>query len=485
MKLVQKLTIALLGGITATLAANGYFRVRREVALFESSHARDHRLIGRALGVAVADVWRAQGEEAALHVIERANAEEGKVRIRWAHDEKAARESATEENRTTYVPVVVGDAVMGSLELYESRSVEREYIRTTIVDTVLTTTLLVVICAGLSGLLGAWLVGRPVRAIADKARRVGRGDFSGPLTLPPTDELGELAVEMNAMCDQLVVANAKVASETQARIVALEQLRHADRLMTVGKLASGIAHELGTPLNVIGARAEMIASRETTLDEAADYARVIVESCERVTRIIRQLLEFARRKGPQKAHKDLYEIATRTAELLRPLAAKKSIELVVARPAEPPTVDADAAQIQQVVTNLVVNAVQATRQPGRVEIEVDTRTATPPAGREPHAPGRYRVLSVTDRGHGIAPENLPHVFEPFFTTKDVGEGTGLGLAVAYGIVEEHGGFIRVESEVGKGSRFSVYLPLPAIVAERTQEPEAAASASSGAPSPSS
>ena len=257
--------------------------------------------------------------------IGRANEEEGKVRIRWAPSEKVMRDAATAENRTTYVPVVVDGLIEGSLELSESRSIERDYIRTTIIDTVLTTSLLVLICAGLSGLLGAWLVGRPVRAIADKARRVGQGDFQGPLSLPSNDELSDLALEMNAMCEQLIVANAKVASETQARIMALEQLRHADRLMTVGKLASGIAHELGTPLNVIGARAEMIASHETTPDEAADYARVIVESCERVTKIIRQLLEFARRKGPQKARKDLYEIATHTVELLRPLAAKKSI----------------------------------------------------------------------------------------------------------------------------------------------------------------
>jgi signal transduction histidine kinase len=431
------------------------------VAVFEADRARDHRLIGKALGAAVSDVWRSEGKSAALELIEKANEEEGKVHIRWTPDETPTTVDVLRGDRHyTYVPVLLSDRPAGALELSESRAPERAYIRATIVDRVVTTTILVLICTGLSAVLGAWFVGRPVRALAHKARRVGAGDFEGPLRLTQKDELGDLALEMNAMCEQLLVATARVASETQARILALEQLRHADRLMTVGKLASGIAHELGTPLNVIGARAEMIAARETTPDEAVDYARVIVESCERVTRIIRQLLEFARRKDPQKERRDLHGIAVRTVELLRPLAAKKHVALVVAPADGPSSVDADAGQLQQVLTNLVVNAVQAMMDRGEVDIAVRTEHARPPADHEGQA-GRFRVLTVHDRGSGIRPEHLAHVFEPFFTTKDVGEGTGLGLAVAYGIVREHGGWIAVTSEVGKGSRFSVYLPEPA------------------------
>lgn len=265
MKLVQKLSVALLAGITATLAVNGYFRVKREVALFESDRARDHHLIGRALASAVSAVWRSDGKDAALAIVEHANAQEGKVHIRWVPDDTATvHDVALAGSRVTYVPIVVAGHPSGALELSESRAIELAYIRTTIADTVLTTTLLVVICAGLSALLGAWFVGRPIRALANKAQRVGKGDFEGPLHLAQKDELGNLALEMNAMCEQLIVAHARVTAETQARILALEQLRHADRLMTVGKLASGIAHELGTPLNVIGARAEMIATKEAS-----------------------------------------------------------------------------------------------------------------------------------------------------------------------------------------------------------------------------
>src|SRR5262249_42066859 len=156
---------------------------------------------------------------------------------------------------------------------------EQAYVRTTILDTALTTMLLALVSAALAAGLGAWLVGRPMQSLTEKARRVGRGDFSGPLHLEARDELGELSREMNTKCERLVRANEQIAREAAARIVALEQLRRADRLMTVGKLASGIAHELGTPLNVVVARASMIADGETTPEESTAFSRIIVESC--------------------------------------------------------------------------------------------------------------------------------------------------------------------------------------------------------------
>jgi two-component system NtrC family sensor kinase len=132
------------------------------------------------------------------------------------------------------------------------------------------------------------------RAISAKARRIGEGDFSGPLRLPSKDELAMLVAEMNAMCERLAMAARRVGEETRSRIAVVNQLRHADPLTTVGKLASGLAHELGTPLNVIEARSDMIASGETSLEESRDYARVIRQASERMTALVRQLLDFAR-----------------------------------------------------------------------------------------------------------------------------------------------------------------------------------------------
>jgi signal transduction histidine kinase len=259
---------------------------------------------------------------------------------------------------------------------------------------------------------------------------------------------------MSAQLGELVE---RVRTESAARVDAMEQLRHADRLKTVGTLASGIAHELGTPLNVIEARATMIASGEVTGEPAKQYAEIVVDASERMARIIRQLLTFARRRGPEKKRSDLVEMAKQSIDLVRPLARKKSIGLNVISKDDDVVTSTDAMQIQQALTNLLVNAIQASDEGHPVEVRIARERVRPPVdlgGKEDD----YVCLRVKDEGPGIAPENLAHVFEPFYTTKDVGEGTGLGLSVAYGIVRDHGGWIAVESEVGRGTRFSMYLP---------------------------
>ncbi len=480
MKLVQKLSLALVVSTTLILAVNGVLRVRREVALFESDRVRDHRLIGNAVAAAVAAVWRSDGPQRALDLIDQANLREGKVHLQWTwlddgggpprphasegplralHPGESMTvvlgENGSGRTRYTYVPVLAGSR-KGALELSESLATEEAYIHRTILDTLLTTTALAAVCAGVMTLLGVWFVGRPMRSLMAKARRVGQGDFSGPLRLSQKDEMAELASEMNAMCERLVETNRRVTAETSARIAALEQLRHADRLMTVGKLASGIAHELGTPLNVVDARAEMIESGETTPGEAAEYARIIRTSCAQMTKIIRQLLEFARRREPNKQSHDLRSIAEQTIELLRPLVAKKQLGLVLRGPRESMAVDADAGQIQQALTNLLMNAIQS-MSTGDVTIDLRTETVQPPADHG-GATAEFHCVRVRDEGPGILKEHLPHLFEPFFTTKGVGEGSGLGLAVAYGIVREHGGWIGVQTQIGKGSEFSIFLP---------------------------
>ncbi len=479
MKVVQKLTLAFILCTSAVLAVNGLRRVQREVDIYEHDRVRDHRLMGRALGEAIGAVWRSDGQARALAVLEHVNTPEARIHSRWVWldelDPRApvrpdALASAEKDEpvsvigfdaqgadfRYTYVPVPVDASRPGAIELSESLAAKHRYIRRTILDTVVATATLAFAAAALSMLLGVWIVGRPIDALMEKARRVGRGDFSGPLRLRQRDELAELGNEMNEMCDRLVVAHERVEDEAKARIAAIEQLRHADRLMTVGKLASGLAHELGTPLNVISGRAGMIVAGETSEKETVSYARVIVEAADRMTRIIRQLLEFARRRGAQKSTHALEPVVARTLELLRPLAAKKHVALTLQSGKIAP-IEVDVNQIEQVVTNLVVNAIQSMSHAGKVTVDLSEQRACPPVDIE-GGEGSYICVRVADEGGGIAKENLLHVFEPFFTTKDVGEGTGLGLSVAYGIVREHGGWIAVESELGKGSQFAVYLP---------------------------
>jgi two-component system, NtrC family, sensor kinase len=492
MKLASKLAVAFICVMCVVLGLYGFLTVRRERTLFESDMQRDELVLGRALGLAVGEVWRSEGAERALQLVESESRRQDGVRVRWvwldappgdryapavASSELGAlaqgsqvvrvkRDDSARGRFYSFAPVALGGSRVGALELSESLEEEDEYIRASLTNTLTT----IFALAALSGLLamglGAVLVGRPTRALIDKARRIGEGQLGEPLVLPQRDELGQLAVEINAMCDGLAEARERAASETAARIAALEQLRHADRLTTVGKLASGIAHELGTPLNVISGRAKMIF-RGAVPEEAKGNARIIVEQVDRMTRIIRQLLDFARRRSAQKAPADLAQIARQTLSFLEPLARKRRVSLRLADGAVPsadgpspePSIvaEVDGAQIQQVLTNLVMNGIQAMKSGGELTLSIERTRALPPAdhgGPE----GDYLAIHVADQGEGIRDDVLPRIFEPFFTTKDVGEGTGLGLSVTYGIVREHGGWIAVESEVMKGSRFTVYLP---------------------------
>ena len=482
MKLARKLTLALLLGFWGVIAMHGWLRLQRETSMFEADMTRDHRTLGRAVGLAVAEVWDNAGEQDAIGLVETVNQKKADMRIRWVWPEAGAdspyapvagaevtealrngedidiRDAKTPNGGTliSYVPVRLDDGRLGALELTESLSAERAYIRTTLIRILVTTGATAAVSGLIAIVTGMWFVGGPVRKLVAKARRIGDGDLSEPLALGQFDELGELADEMNAMCERLSEAQRRIDEEMAGRIQALEQLRHADRLTTVGKLASGIAHELGTPLNVVSARAKMIATGEVTGTDATANARSIGDQADRMAGIIRHLLDFARPRKPQKAPTDLRALLTQTAALLRPLARKRNAVLELPEGGAV-TVDADPLQLQQAVTNLIVNAIHSMPNGGRVRFEVGMESVRPPAHHGgPEA--LYARLCVRDEGSGIADEVREHLFEPFFTTKDVGEGTGLGLPVSYGIVRDHGGFISVESEVGVGSCFSMFLP---------------------------
>jgi signal transduction histidine kinase len=308
----------------------------------------------------------------------------------------------------------------------------------------------------ISLVIGTVAIGRPVRRLADQARAVGSGDFAARVELRQKDELALLAREMNRMAERLEGTLAELQREQDARFIALDQLRHAERLTTVGRLAAGVAHELGTPLNVVSGRSALIMGEPGVTRQIREHVEVIARQSDIMAKTIRQLLDFARRRPATKAVGDLGQLAEETLAFLNQLAAKKRLQLTSELPPNPVLVRFDPAQIQQVLTNLVVNAIHATRR-GRITVTCGWREAAPP--HAPEAPPRMcAFLSVADEGCGIPRELLPHIFDPFMTTKDQGEGTGLGLSVSYGIVEEHGGWIDVDTEPGAGATFTVYLP---------------------------
>ena len=477
MRLARKITLLFSVPFVLLLLVMGYRATNREIGIYQSQVASDLKATSLVIRPIFAEVWRLEGEIKALELLGRIDVSLPEIKLRWnPHGPDIQQPSAAKPPRTD--PVVrfetstngerhvsvrlplaegEGEGPHGTLELSRSLDRETSLVRETVHHKLITTLGAVLGALVLSAVIGVFFIGRPIRQLSTQARRAGAGDLSHRVELRRRDELGELADEMNSMCSKLSLARNQLVTEADARVAALDQLRHADRLSTVGKLAAGLAHELGTPLNVVSGRAKMITSGKLAPDAIVENATIIGGQTLRMTTIIRGLLDFSRRGTGKKGRTDLSEIANTALKLLAPLSKKRAVALKVEGAEMPRILEADAGQIEQVLTNLVVNAVDATPDGGSVLVRLAEEEASPPAGHE-GKPGLYLRLDVRDEGTGIRKEDLVHIFEPFFTTKDVGEGTGLGLSVAHGIVHDHGGWIAVESEPSRGSCFSVYIP---------------------------
>ncbi|HMR07731.1 MAG TPA: HAMP domain-containing sensor histidine kinase [Polyangiaceae bacterium] len=474
MKLARRLVLWLIVGVSLVLGVFAWIRYQREVALFQVDVRRDHRAVTLTIGRAYESVRKSAGEKAARNLVadldrdrsdlrlslqpvesaevilsssERADIRAGKtIHIAAAMLEQGngwRLDPSGDERLLTMAPIAATGMV---LELSESLVPARQYLKTTMLNVLLAYLLVAAVCAAIVYALGVSLVGRPMAQLVAKARRIGAGDLDEPLTLAQSDEVGELAREMNAMCEQLALARSNLEAESAARVATAEQLRHADRLTTVGRLAAGLAHELGTPLNVVSGRAKLISRGRATPEQATQYADIIAEQADRMARIIRQLLDYARRKEAKRASELLMPLVQRSVELLTPLAKKRGVAVAVTG-TETIRALVDAAQLQQALTNLLVNAIHASPEGGKVTIAVTE------GDTDGHA-----TIRIQDRGTGMNKATAAQAFEPFFTTKSAGEGTGLGLSITREIIDEHGGRIALQSELGHGSTFTVYLP---------------------------
>jgi two-component system, cell cycle sensor histidine kinase and response regulator CckA len=248
--------------------------------------------------------------------------------------------------------------------------------------------------------------------------------------------------------------------EDVTEVVELEQqLRLAQKMEAVGRLAGGIAHDFNNMLMAISGYAEILLHDLEPGDRRRDDVAEISRAADRAAALTRQLLAFSRHQPIAATRLDLSLLVANMEKMLRRLIGE-DVELVTVAPSRPLWIMADAGQIAQVLMNLVVNARDAIPANGRVTIEVAAWTITAAAARRlPDVrPGRYVTLSVTDNGGGMTAEVKSRMFEPFFTTKEPGKGTGLGLSTVYGIVKQAGGHIGVDTEVGRGSCFTIYLP---------------------------
>lgn len=460
----MKLTAALIIVFVATFAVQTVLLVRSMATLHERDLRDDLAIAATALAPAASRIWELDGEPAARRFLDEADERRARTRIRLVAAEAAfapdppSHEDVLRDGKTltVTVPVLVGGLRVAGLEL--RRRVATEDAFTAVIGTQLPVTVaLIVICGVIAVFLGVRLIGRPVEALVAQARAFAKGRYDSVERLERRDELGRLASEMNLMAKQLREADAQVRGARRSAATLQERLRHADRLSTLGRLASTIAHELGTPLNVVAGRAGMIALDERAGDRAKKNAGVIVEQAGAMTAIIQQILDFARRKGLEKGQRKLSEIVDQAIALLEPLAEEHDVAFV-REGDEVLEAHVDEQKTLQVLTNLMMNGVQAMANGGVIRLHVaEVAVADPPDPR--CEPGAYVCIDVKDQGAGMSPEQIDRIFEPFYTTKSDGEGTGLGLSVCQGIMREHGGFMTVESELAAGSCFSIYLPL--------------------------
>lgn len=297
----------------------------------------------------------------------------------------------------------------------------------------------------------------PIEELARSVRGVGSGDLRARVPVRWHDEFGRLAEEFNVMCQRLQVAHDSLLAEQEERRRMEANLREAERLASIGRLAAGLAHEIGTPLGVISGRAESLLRRGTAGETAERHVRVIAAQIERITRIVRRMLDFARAREVHLSPTDLGAVLARVIELVEGHLDERGIRLETDLPDGVPALAADADQLHEVFLNLALNAADAMPAGGvlRVRARRDSRIHPERGG----AVRPFVAVEFEDTGCGIAPENLDRVFDPFFTTKEVGTGTGLGLSISYGIVQEHGGWIDVASDPNQGTRVTVFLPL--------------------------
>jgi len=272
----------------------------------------------------------------------------------------------------------------------------------------------------------------------------------------PGSELEQLARELEHIDAIYAEERAKSTADVARRLADLQELHNANRLVTIGTLTAGMAHELGTPLGVVLARAQMIISDENDLSEARSDAEVIIHQVKRMTQMCREVLDFARPKPPTRDVVDVVQVLREMIGLVVPEARKRTLRIELAGEPAVTRVIGDPSKLMQIFTNLAINALHSMPDGGTVTLRVETTHVEPPPA-EGLSAADYVCIHVQDTGTGICSDDLAHIFETFFTTKKA-DGSGLGLAVSSRIAREHGGWIGVVTREGHGSTFTVYLP---------------------------
>lgn len=298
-------------------------------------------------------------------------------------------------------------------------------------------------------------ISEPISQLMGGVKNLAKGNFDTQFVLSRKDEISELAQAFNQMAVDLRKAQEQIIKEAETTIELERTLRQSEKLATIGQLASGLAHEIGTPLNIIGGRAELIKRKMKDREGEQKDLDIIIQQAERITKIIQQLLGFVRKKRPEQKGLNIKTLLETTLDFLDHQIQKQGVKVVKDLKDNLPIVTGDSDQLQQVFLNLFLNAIQAMPEGGTLRLSVLSKWISM-EGLE-NDQRQYVEVCVEDTGVGMEKEVVETIFNPFFTTKE-DKGTGLGLTVSQGIVQDHEGWIEVESEIGEGSQFRVYLP---------------------------
>jgi two-component system NtrC family sensor kinase len=297
---------------------------------------------------------------------------------------------------------------------------------------------------------------RPVRLMVEATERIAGGDLRHRVAVESEDEFGHLAASFNRMTENLLAAQDNLAQwgrtlekRVEERTRELKEMQDAlvqsEKLASLGKMAAGVAHEINNPLTSILINTHLLLEKNPADPAARESLTLIADETARCAQIVRGLLEFSRMTPSRTAPASVNDIIDRTAQLLEKQALVRNIAIVKNLAPDLPPLELDRNKIQQVFSNLMINACEAMPEGGTLTIS--SRAAADGPGLE---------IEFADTGVGIPKENLGKLFDPFFSTKTL--GTGLGLAVSYGIIRRRGGTIEVRSDVGRGSIFTVKLP---------------------------
>ena len=494
MKIGTKLTVSFAVPVVVLLALFGYLDDRRSRAWHRAELAREGRAIARTVQLAMEDYFSTGQVDQAHEFIDRITSYERVLGLRlfaadgralyqsasldsfpFSHEEELRRALLTrtsnswrrqvgEEWALAFLLPLTGPTgeLLGAVQVLQLESYIEQDARASRTSIFLLTLITVLSIAVIVLAVTNHVVGRPVERLVRGFRDVGAGDLQTRVEARGNDELQRLSHEFDAMLERLEDARQSLFSEQKARAEVEARVAQAEHLASVGTLTAGLAHQIGTPLNVIRGRAERLLRRMEVVSEPRNATverdlSIIAEQVDRIALLVRRMLDFARAREMRKEQGDILAILRDVLELLEVRFEQHGIRALLPVGSFISHIRVDSDQLREVFLNIFTNAADAMPSGGTITIEIDP-VERPSPGDPLNVRPMIRIR-VRDDGVGIAQENLSRVFDPFFTTKPVGKGTGLGLSVAYGIVREHGGWLEVESNPERGSCLTVTLPI--------------------------